>query len=293
MNTVVPLVSLKKTHVCDTRDVSFTFSLIPCSEDVPNWSLDQISKPGEEFKKKLGLVLIEQEVTCAFLPGTWQNNARILFPSQFIQTLQVGPVEVRYNPFMPAEGTSLSTRGHGVVISPGGCPIVVMSRGNTVIVAHAGEKSLFDHRALLGGAARRNPTVIGSILAELKALSTATAREVQVWIFYSIDSERYFHPMLHPLYRASNEKLWEELCNKPYFALKDTPRYACAAVENKKLHLNLPTIIAKQCIARGVPWNQVHLEHSILPNNDFSFPTTRAQEEKNRSRRYLILATRN
>jgi len=268
----------------------FSAMLIPCSLSTTNWSLDQLTLHGHStYDKALGSVLLAHQIREAYVPITSHFNAVILVPPAFTTHISLPGITVWRNRRQPAEGTTLEHSGEAVLFSPGGCPIIVATRGDSLVVAHAWQKSLFDSSLLAHGTPTPNrpfASVVDSILAILGATTEKLAKEVRAWVFYSIDSQKYWHSLDHPVHGAYNQRLAKQLTLSPYTVS------ACATVVSARVHLDLPQIISRQFTGRGVPWTQVDLGQSVLPTDDFHFPTTRNIYPEDTNRRYLVVIKR-
>lgn len=234
--------------------------------------------------RELFLVAGAQRV---YAPTPVEFNAKILKPEVFTTVMRLDEANrilMLRNKERPADGTFLRYMGDAGVFSAGGCPTIVATYKREMVFAHAGQDCLLDRARVdsLGEKrSRPNESVVDSIMDALKEESFEFERfnpaDVHVWVYGSIRPEDFGHSLLDPKYGQYNGKLYAYVHNR--FSSESVCIRRC------EVQLDLPVIIQKQFMERGVRGTQINLTDAYLPSN---FPTTR----NGLSSRYVALVVR-
>lgn len=181
-----------------------------------------------------------------------------------------------------ADGVLLA-RGHEYVVSPAGCPVVVIYHPHSKLlgVAHAGMRSLIDEGRLKGEAKRTNESIV---LGLVEAMQSAGAYipHLRAQILFPNDPRMFTYPWDHPVYGTLNQKRTEELVS--LWGPGAVYEYENPAAR-KLGRPDLMAIIASQLHKIGAPSESVSVVGS--PNADRWHDTR--QEEANPMARNLVI----
>jgi hypothetical protein len=238
--------------------MDFTATLFGGPRD---WSLNQLSDPrAEEYRQRLGYVLIDLQVGRTFATNTTQFNANLLEPAQFDLQLRVGSHMLSCAPHLPADGTSLKI-GEAIVQSPSGCLVFVAARpGRDPWVPHGGRWCFIDPHEVRYGSpdeGRRNYSVVYAVMEKLEARRPEEIAEIEVAAFWSIPAARFPHDRDDEKHGEINDSLYNHLYRA---GMQD-----CVLERGRVFYPDLPRILAHQFIARGVPEKNIDLTRAYLP----------------------------
>lgn len=256
------------------------------------WSLAPLQRAGDEDKapelaRKINQAAQSLDARLLLAPTPTKFNGELVSPERLKkERLQLGDAWMYRNPDAPADGTWLPGKGCAGVFSAGGCSLIVATRGDEIIFAHAGRDCVLDRtriRTRNFREGRRHGSVVNSILRRLAPSCSLhhEVREIRVAVYYSIRPEDFRHDLAaknpeHAEYNAS--------------ALKLLPREygpECGIVDKLGIGIDIPRIIRRQFMAYGVPRENICLEHAYLSDE---LPTTRRGDG---SGRYLVAVVRN
>jgi hypothetical protein len=256
-----------------------------------DWSLARLRRSGDEkkepeFARKVSRALQSVGARLAYAPTPTKFNGELVRPDELLKEwIPLGDVTLYRNPGIPADGTRLPHRGCAGIFSAGGCSLIVATRRDEMIFAHAGRDCVLDRTRILTEnrtTGRRHESVVHSILNEL-APSRSLLKEVQevhVAVYYSIRPEDFRHDLAdkNPEHTAYNRS-----------AMRLLPREyggECGIVDAEGIGIDVPRIIRAQFKALGVPPANISLEHAYLSDE---LPTTRRGDG---SGRYLVAVVR-
>lgn len=145
------------------------------------------------------------------VPRASQFNGQICRYCDLATVIKIGQVEIRTGYF--ADGVMVP-RGHGFFLASADCPTFVVwgAKTGTVIAAHAGRDSLFDHTGIVLGRPILND---GKMLANNVIARLEDPREdIYVFSCVGIGHEHYQHRFDDPKYGPGNSRMAEHLCQK-------------------------------------------------------------------------------
>jgi len=245
-------------HPFKLCDMSFSATLFGTPG---NWSLSQLKDPAaEEYRRRLGQVLLDLQVGRAFATDTTTFNARLIEPGEFDYRVRVGNHMLLRAPDLPADGTSLLP-GEAVVNSPAGCLVFVAARpGQPPWVAHGGRWCFIDQHEVKYGSpdeSRRDYSIVYAVMEKLRARRPDEVAEIEVAVFWSIPAQRFPHDRDDEKYGELNQSLYDHLCHA---GMQD-----CMLERGSVFYPDLPRILVHQFAARGVPIKNIDLTRAYLP----------------------------
>lgn len=230
-----------------------------------NWSLSLLGNPEtqEEYRARLGDVLEDLQVGKALAPVPTAFNAQMIDKKQLTTEIEAGARILYRNAQRPADGVTISP-GEAFVISPGGCPITVLTRRNfEAACLHTGRNCIIDRDAVLSprkGAGRRHFSVIEAGLESLGVGRRDQAQSVRVKVLWSLPARFFPHPLDHPRHAEFNLRM-REYVGRRWGA-------DCVEARGNVMYPDLPRIIRAQCIELGVPHDHIDLSHAYLHHNE-------------------------
>ena len=167
--------------------------------EVFDWSLRGLQKPGDaenpnngELVARLLEIAKRNHVPELLAPSPVDFNGRLCNKDELSVAIPLGD-GVLLRRGTRADAIRLE-RGEALVISTGGCPVIVATGSRGLVVAHAGLKSLIREKS---------PTYGSVVTTVSQALGTVHGS----WVFWSIRPEYFTHPLKDPVYGAKNERL--------------------------------------------------------------------------------------
>jgi hypothetical protein len=150
-----------------------------------------------------------------------------------------------------ADGMLLS-RGHTYMVSPAGCPVLIVwdEATSTLGVAHAGMRSLINEDALKGNPeARRSESVVYNLLDAMGCTTKRQCRALRAAIVFPIDPALLTYSWDHPDYGPLNKK--RSVYVAGYYGELCAPGFN-DPVQCTLGRINVEMIIRLQLYARGV-----------------------------------------
>jgi hypothetical protein len=257
-----------------------------------DWSLKPLQRKGDEDKapelaRRISRALAGMGARLIFAPTPTKFNGELVSEETLMkERLRLGNLWMYRNPDVPADGAWLPYRGCAGIFSAGGCSLIVATRGNKMIFAHAGRDCVIDRtriRTQNFRKGRRHESIVNGILNELAPSYSAhrKAHEIRAAVYYSIRPEEFRHDLAdkNTEHAEYNEGAWK-LLPREYGE-------ECGIVDSRGIGIDVPRIIRRQFIANGVPPENISLEHAYLRDE---LPTTRRGDG---SGRYLVAVVRN
>ncbi|HEC93815.1 MAG TPA: hypothetical protein ENI56_00340 [Candidatus Kaiserbacteria bacterium] len=246
-----------------------------------SWALMRLCAPSDIFAEKdlvraIAGVLETFSIKKAYAPGVASASAEI------ISTRERGWVPIGFpgrpvilrNPTYPADGVILSP-GEGCIMSTAGCPVIVSTGGDMMIVAHAGRDSLIERVKIENGySSRTHLSVIGAIVKTFWRLGVVT-NKIHMHVFLTIPSHLFTHSFDHPIYGRYNRRLYE--------LVRDRWMSAIAGKDNLGFCLSLNNLIVAQ--ARDVGVGSIVVSDSISEHPELAH----TRDGKNKNRRNLVV----
>jgi hypothetical protein len=164
-------------------------------------------------------------------------------------------------------------KGHAFIMSAAGCPIIIATGGDRMIVAHAGRDSLIDRGAVMGNPSRVRMSVVDSIVEAFRKRGVP-ARRVSMRMILSIPTRMFKHKFRDNGHGEFNQALCELVANKwPSGVI----------LHGKSGLIDLENIFLEQAAQLGI--SDVQASHSLD-----EFPAlAHTRDGKGHSRRNLII----
>ncbi|MBP9711124.1 MAG: hypothetical protein KBD50_02620 [Candidatus Pacebacteria bacterium] len=236
-----------------------------------NWSLGPLQEPEDVAKnpdlaERLNNALRGLGATIAMAPNPTAFNGQVISPVDLTRNLKLGEVHMRCNRSWPADATFLHYYGNAGVFSAGGCGVMVIGYRNQLMFGHAGRESLIDRRCVEteGQDRSRSGDLVDNMLDALD-VDIDTAKDVWAWPLFFIKPQDFVHRFDDPDARHA-----------PYnqAAARYLPRTFAEFgwIDSEAIYIDLPKIATSQLMKRGVPRNNINLDHAYLADE---LPTTR------------------
>lgn len=236
-----------------------------------NWSLAPLQK-SEDVKKnpelaaRINVALHGLGARIAFAPNPTKFNGLVIPPMQLIYGLNLGEVTLRRHRDHPADATFLRYPGNAGIFSAGGCGVVVIAYKDTLMFGHAGRESLVDRdRVLTEGLVESRPKDLIDNMIDALEVKPGEEGEVYAWPLYFIKPEHFSHRFDDP----NPEHVPYNKAAARYLP-KMYPEFGM--VNDEGINIDLPGIAKNQLMDRGVPEENINLEHAYLSDE---LPTTR------------------
>lgn len=215
-----------------------------------------------------------------FAPSPVMFNGRIVLPERLTNVIPLGhKVFLFRNKEAPADGTFLRSSRDAGIFSAGGCGMIVAAYRDDLIFAHAGRECVLDRVRVESQNkrySRDRESVVDYILDAFNVGTKDECAQVHVWPLYSIKPAEFEHAYDHPVHGAYNKAAAE-------YIERRFGRDA-SVCDDRAVYIDLPRIIARQFVRKGVPEKHINLEHAYLADE---LPHTRKG-----GGRYLVAAVR-
>lgn len=214
---------------------------------LPSWSLAVMQKQQdlqEHYQLAMGIhvALRGMEAKRAYAPNVAVASARIISPSELKTRIRLSSIDLYRNKDMPADGTFLD-RNEAFVMSAAGCPVIIATAGDRLIVAHAGRDSLVDRRAVMGATPCREHLSVVHAIIEAFAKKGLAPETVKMCMQFAIPADVFEHRFDHPRYGTFNRAL-KKFVDKRWSG--------CTTEENGRMFLNLEFLFEEQAKQAGV-----------------------------------------
>ncbi len=272
----------------------FTFNAVPVGkltatvnvwspdDALHNWSLRPLQTQDDAFKHStlangLRAALGSIGVKTAYAPSVATMSAVVALSEEVRKNrIRLGEAELYRNPDLPADGVFLQPN-EAFVMSGAGCPFIIATAGEYMIVAHAGGKSLVERDAVLGRPSRQHVSVVYALIEELLKVGEPL-NEIVLCMMFCIPTELFDHHPLHPEHGVYNQKLAK---------MVDTLWNGSTFRKDGNVFLDLESVFVKQAREMGV--HRAWATHSLR-----EFPTlAHTRDGKDSSRRNLFIVKRN
>lgn len=178
---------------------------------LPGWSLKGLQQPSDipsqrKLVNRLGEELRGLGVFDAFAPNIAPASAVIVEQEDLTTHLQLGGnLQLHRNQCIPADGV-LIEKDQAFVGSFAGCPVIIATADDSMIVAHAARDSLLDRSAVYGTCSRKYASVVYAIIGAFQELG-ASESDIDMTLLFSIPAEEFEHSPDHPKYGRYNYNL--------------------------------------------------------------------------------------
>lgn len=197
-----------------------------------NWSLAPLGpKPNPRSSaliERLEVISLHLDVRNWYAPIPTKFNGKIVRATDCDDPIALPGIDGQIWRGVHADGIVLQ-RGSGYLLSAGGCPVIVATDGDQLVVAHAGHESLFPFET----------SVVKNIAAEFGDPSKVTVR-----VFWSIQATRYTFE-LSGEHAAGTMKVLNRLYSEGYWDCVSHFRPGVDCID-------LPKIIEKQAEVLGM-----------------------------------------
>ena len=175
-----------------------------------NWSLRELQTQDDSVRlhslsKGIRSALVSVGVRTAYAPNVAAMSAVIANPEDMTKKILLERTELYRNAEFPADGVFIGP-GQAFVASTSGCPLIIATAGEHMIVAHAGRDSLIERNAVLGKPSRRHVSVVYAIIEELLKKGESL-NEIVMCMMFSVPAESFDHHPMHPEYGTYNREL--------------------------------------------------------------------------------------
>ena len=260
--------------------VIHAFSPNDAPKGLPSWSLKSMQNQ-QDADNNPRLVdgiyfALHQIGACrAFSPNVVPASAQII-DSTVLKPISLGNNFVLHrDKNIHADGIFLKP-GEAFVMSGAGCPIIIATGGDQMIVAHAGRDSLIDRGAVIGNPTRKHVSVVHSIIDAFKEKGIPVS-EISMCLEFSIPADVFEHQFDHPQHGEYNRAL-ATFINKKWSG--------CTLGNGNSMFLDLESVFLKQTIEAGVQrWTA---EKSLSEYTEFCH----TRDGKDPNRRNLIVVKR-
>ncbi|OGG92917.1 hypothetical protein A2609_03565 [Candidatus Kaiserbacteria bacterium RIFOXYD1_FULL_47_14] len=173
-----------------------------------NWGLKPLqtqhdANKNQELVKQLYDALRKMGVHKAYAPNVASSSAIIIDGGELKEQIDLGTgVRLHRNSTVPADGIFLK-KGQAFVMSSAGCPVIIATASNHMIVAHAGRDSLIDPGVLMREPTRTHLSVVYAIV---KAFGVRPS-EIEMRMLFSIPEKAFRHDVNHWMYGEQNRRL--------------------------------------------------------------------------------------
>ncbi len=248
-----------------------------------NWSLQPIQTQQDVYihqrlTKALRTTFEGMETYRVYAPHVVPASAEIVNTTTLKKCIRLGgDVSLYRNNEVPADGVFLK-KGEGFAMSAAGCPIIIATAYEHMIVAHAGRDSLIERSAVMGEPARKHLSIVNAIIEAFKERGART-HEIVMCMQFSIPVGKFEHRFDHPRHGAYNKAL---------AAFIDERWKNCMIRENgNAMFLSLESLFVEQARQAGVShvWAAVSLERN--------YGLAHTHDGEDPGRRNLIFVKRN
>lgn len=247
-----------------------------------NWSLRPLQTQDDAFNHHalangLRAVLGSIGAKTAYAPSVANMSAIVAHPEEIKKNrIRLGEAELYRNPEYPADGVFLQP-GEAFVMSVAGCPTIIATAGEHMIVAHAGLRSLVETDAVLGKPSRRHVSIVYTIIEELLKKGEPL-NEIVLYMMFCMPAELFDHHPMHPEYGPYNRKLVEMI---------DTLWNGSTVRKDGNVFLDMESVFVNQAREMGI--RRAWATHSLR-----DFPAlAHTRDGKDPSRRNLFVIKRN
>ncbi|MBI2025446.1 hypothetical protein HYT04_01505 [Candidatus Kaiserbacteria bacterium] len=248
----------------------------------PSWSLRPIQTQDDVLKRHalangVRAAFGSIGVRTAYAPNVSAMSAVVAHQEAIRKNkIQLGEAAMYRNSECPADGVFLY-KDEAFVMSAAGCPLIIATAGEHMIVAHAGRDSLVERNAVLGKPARQHVSIVYALIEEFLKKG-APLNEIVMCMMFSVPTELFNHHPMHPEYGAYNRAL---------IKLVDTLWDGSTVRKNDNVFLDMESLFVNQARDAGI--RRAWATHSLR-----EFPSlAHMSDGKDPSRRNLFVVKRN
>ncbi|MCX6786432.1 MAG: hypothetical protein NTU85_01255 [Candidatus Kaiserbacteria bacterium] len=178
---------------------------------VSNWSLRPIQKQRDvggnpSLVAGIHSALCKMGVHKAFAPNVVLSSAQIVESSLLEDKIKLGEHASLYRKQnLPADGVFLGKR-QAFVMSGAGCPVIIATAGEYMVVAHAGRDSLINRGVVIGEPNREYISVVHTIVKALHDRKVPI-HEITMCMHFAIPTMMFEHRFDNPSYGSYNQAL--------------------------------------------------------------------------------------
>lgn len=196
----VPVGSLNATVVVFGHDDAEHYGL-------ESWSLKPLQRPADVFSNQRLAQILSQElegfdINEAFAPNVVPASGQIVSTADLTDQLWMKGTRLYRNKALPADGVLLE-QNQAFMMSGAGCPLIIATAGEDMIVAHAARDSLIDRGAVVGKPTRKHVSVVDAMIEKFQKRGALLSDIVMVMLF-AIPANEFEHHFDHPKYGEYN-----------------------------------------------------------------------------------------
>ncbi len=202
--------------------VSVGASLFPGRIDgvQTNWTLArlELDAPGVERVVRLRQVAEALGLKTIWSPSPVKFNGRICSRSELKIRVSIDATQdIAIMRGMEADGCLIAPT-ESLIMSVGGCAVVVMEYQGRVVAAHAGLKCFYDHELAISGTKTPNREHESVVEAAGRALTTGGAAldptQLHVRVLFPLSRKVHTHSLKDTVHGANNERLHQHFIKK-------------------------------------------------------------------------------
>ncbi len=225
------------------------------------WSL-KLMQTQEDVFKQYGLAvglrrtLRDMNVRKAYAPNVEPMSAIVVGTHVLNTRIRLGGHTYLYRKKqVPADGVFLRP-GEAFVMSAAGCPVIIATAGEYMIVAHAGRDSLIERSAVLGAPTREHPSIVDAIIGAF-GKNGFGVDQISMCMHLAIPAIVFEHRFDHPFYGAYNRALARFV---------DDRWPGCTAYKNGSMFLDLESVFVEQARRAGLRYVWAALSLDTFPD---------------------------
>ncbi|MDP3955732.1 MAG: laccase domain-containing protein [bacterium] len=156
------------------------------------------------------------------------------------------------------DGVTVASRGEGVWISVGDCPVIVVAdpEKKRFVAAHAGRDSVIDRQRILTGKTdRKHEGITQAAIDALIGTETKRIKKLYAGVFCSVGARHFCHSLDHEVYGRQNAMILMDILHK--HGARE-PEVLIGSSHSG--FINLPILIRSQLLSAGVPAAQILLD---------------------------------
>lgn len=212
-----------------------------------DWSLKSMQTQEDSYRQHglaIGLrrVLQSMRVRRAYAPNVVMASAVVVNARVLDTRIKLGGDVCLYRKKqVPADAVFVPS-GRAFVASGAGCPFIVATADEHMIVAHAGRDSLIERSAVLGTPAREHPSIVNAII-EAFDKKGFPANRISMSMYLAIPASVFEHRFDHPFCGEYNRALARFV---------DDRWPGCTVHRKDSMFLDLESVFIEQARAAGL-----------------------------------------
>ena len=228
---------------------------------IGGWSLKSMQTPEDSYKQyglTIGLrrALQSMEIRRAYAPNVASSSAVVVNASTLNTRIKLGGRVCLYRKKqVPADAVFLRPN-EAFVMSAAGCPVIIATSGEYMLVAHAGRDSLIERSAVLGAPAREHPSIVNAIIEAFSKKGVAV-NQISMSMHLAIPPAAFEHRFDHPYYGAYNRALAQYV---------DDRWAGCTVHKDNSMFLDIESVFIEQARQAGLRYVWATLPLDTCPD---------------------------